>query len=206
MPMKKMFDKTKFAERLQALMNDCGDTTYALGEHLGLSPSLISRYLNGEHMAKPPTIQMMATKYNVNPVWLMGADVAKHDVANLKRAVAVPLYDASFKDVIDYVATMTGDGIDAATKALDDSMSGSRIYAGDTVLVRKSSGISSGNMYLIRFGGDVLIRRIYISGNSVFLRADNAKHPDVILSKKEYARVEMLGEVMSVIFDVIRSD
>lgn len=78
--MTKLFSRELFAERLKSLMEDNNDTIYTLAEHLGLSPSAISKYTNGNMSPKMTAIESMARKYDVNPIWLMGAELAEKRV------------------------------------------------------------------------------------------------------------------------------
>ena len=75
---KKAYDQEKFSERLMQLMSDNNDTIYSLAEFLHLSPSAISRYTSGNMTPKILTIEAIATKYGVNPTWLMGTNIEKY--------------------------------------------------------------------------------------------------------------------------------
>lgn len=70
-------NKEVFAKRLQKLMIDNKDTSYSLAKYLHLSTSIISRYVNGEVAPKFLTIESIAKKYNVNPLWLRGDEDAE---------------------------------------------------------------------------------------------------------------------------------
>ena len=74
---KKKILKENFAKRLKFLMEQHDETTYSIGEMLGMSNSTISRYLNLNMLPKKPTIKELARYFNINPVWLMGYDVSK---------------------------------------------------------------------------------------------------------------------------------
>lgn len=66
-------DRELFRERLIDLMSDHDDTTYSLGDGIGMSSATISRYTTGGiGEPKLPTIQAIAERYGVNPLWLMG--------------------------------------------------------------------------------------------------------------------------------------
>lgn len=61
-----------FPERLNQLLSEKNLTIYDLASMLGLSPATISRYVNGKMSPKLPTIEMIAMKLNINPLWLTG--------------------------------------------------------------------------------------------------------------------------------------
>lgn len=72
-------DLEVFAQRLQYLIDSTAETTYTLGEKLGLSAATISRYANAIMRPKVPTVIEMAKIFRVNPAWLMGYDVEMKD-------------------------------------------------------------------------------------------------------------------------------
>ena len=72
---KTIIDLKVFASRLQYLIDTSKETTYSLGEKLGLSPATISRYANGLMKPKIPVVISMAQVFGVNEAWLMGYDV-----------------------------------------------------------------------------------------------------------------------------------
>lgn len=203
MEAKKIFDKIKFAERLKTLMESHGDTTYSLSEYLGLSSSLITRYLNAEHMAKTPTIEKMATRYNVNPVWLMGANVTKHDISTKKRTKSIPVFDSfNYDNVINYEGVMSDEDINMAMISSDDSMSGSRIYKDDIVYFNDNKDFESGKLIVLWYEDKLIVRKLFDGGAKIYLTANNPQYPDIVLSKKEYKDSKILGEVIAVKFKV----
>lgn len=76
---KKTVNKEKFGNRLTQLMEEYNETTYSMAERFSLSSPTISRYMSGQMAAKVTTIQLMASYFQVNPIWLMGFDVPKHE-------------------------------------------------------------------------------------------------------------------------------
>ena len=76
---KNKVDLEVFAQRLQYLLDTTRETTYTVGEKLGLSAATISRYANAIMSPKVPTVIEMAKIFRVNPAWLMGYDVEMKD-------------------------------------------------------------------------------------------------------------------------------
>lgn len=77
MTKKLVVDKKIFAQRLKELMDEFNETVYSIAEVVHLTAPTISRYLNADMAAKITTIEVLARYFNVNPVWLMGGNVAK---------------------------------------------------------------------------------------------------------------------------------
>lgn len=65
--------KLLFPLRLKQLMEENNETIYTVSSVVNLSPSTISRYINGLMVPKLPTVHVLAQYFNVNPSWLMGA-------------------------------------------------------------------------------------------------------------------------------------
>lgn len=80
---KKTVNKEKFGNRLTQLMEEYNETTYSMAERFSLSSPTISRYMSGQMAAKVTTIQLMASYFQVNPIWLMGFDVPKHEKVSI---------------------------------------------------------------------------------------------------------------------------
>lgn len=70
-------NKEIMTQRLNEIMIEFDLNTYTLGEILHLSPSTISRYLNGKMAPKITAIEIIASRFNLNPAWVMGHDVEK---------------------------------------------------------------------------------------------------------------------------------
>lgn len=80
---KKTVNKEKFGNRLTQLMEEYNETTYSMAERFSLSSPTISRYMSGQMAAKVTTIQLMASYFQVNPIWLMGFDVPKQEKVSI---------------------------------------------------------------------------------------------------------------------------
>ena len=83
--MKNTVDLNVFAQRLTRLIDTTDETTYSLGDKLGLSPATISRYANGLMKPKVPTVASMAQIFGVNEAWLMGYDVPMKNEEKVRK-------------------------------------------------------------------------------------------------------------------------
>lgn len=94
--------KEIFAKRFSEMLDSSSETTYSIADRLSLTPASISRYANGIMAPKVPTVYMMASIFNVNPLWLMGYDAPK-----FQKDESSPLYSSeAMKLAKDY------DGLD----------------------------------------------------------------------------------------------
>lgn len=83
--MKNTVDLNVFAQRLSQLIDTTDETTYSIGDKLGLSPATISRYANAIMKPKVPTVVSIAQIFGVNEAWLMGYDVPMKDESKVRK-------------------------------------------------------------------------------------------------------------------------
>lgn len=65
-----------FSSRLTDLMASKGLTKTDIARICNINKSNVTRYCNGEYVARAGVVYEMAAKLNVDPAWLMGYDVA----------------------------------------------------------------------------------------------------------------------------------
>ena len=84
-------------------------------------------------------------------------------------------------------------------KMKDMSMIDSHICPGDNVIIRMANSVKNGDKVACVFKGtDSIIRRVYMNGNEVVLKADNTSglYPDIRLDK-EKDEFRIIGKVTS---------
>lgn len=109
---KKTVNKEKFGNRLTQLMEEYNETTYSMAERFSLSSPTISRYMSGQMAAKVTTIQLMASYFQVNPIWLMGFDVPKHEKVS---TTSTPISDYK-PEIMAYYNQLNAIGKETATE------------------------------------------------------------------------------------------
>lgn len=88
---------SSFPERFKELTQH---QTYAqVSDYLGISKTAVSYYLSGQRKPKQPTLKYIASKYGVNPLWLLGGDVPRDWVGEDRKGpgVASSLSDAALE-------------------------------------------------------------------------------------------------------------
>jgi transcriptional regulator with XRE-family HTH domain len=68
-----------FSERLKMLREEKNISVKELGEAVGTSGATISRYETGVHEPKSKMVRLLADYFDVNPAWLMGANVDRNN-------------------------------------------------------------------------------------------------------------------------------
>ena len=163
----------KSAERLKEAMHNRGIIAESLALESGVSKASISQYLNGHHAPSNINAGKMAEVLRVNPVWLMGFDVPKHQEATFSEpactskavsAIRIPIlgrvaagipFDA-IEEVIDYEeisADMARTGEYFGLQIKGDSMEPA-MSNGDTVIVRRQDDATDGEYVIAIVNGD----------------------------------------------------
>lgn len=203
--MGRFFNKEIFGKRLSGLMAENNDTTYSLGEHLGMSNTTISRYITGDITPKLPTVQAIAEKYGVNPSWLIGTEGASKyfdDSPTLKKipiigtiAAGSPILAQENIDGYEFVPESTY--VDFCLRVKGDSMIGARILDGDLVYIRKQPQVENGEIAAVIIDNEeATLKRFYKLNGNVVLRAENPNYTDRIFTKKDMKQVAILGKAI----------
>lgn len=87
-----------FAHRLSLAMQIRNIKATELHKKTGIAKSSISEYINGKYEAKQDGVYLISEALNVNPAWLMGADVPME-----RQAIPHKNIDEIPKDLKDFV-------------------------------------------------------------------------------------------------------
>jgi transcriptional regulator with XRE-family HTH domain len=93
-----------FSERLKQLREEQNISVKDLGERCGTSGATISRYETGVHEPKSNMVQKLADFFNVNPAWLMGADVNRNGEETIISYDNPVVFAHLDKDLQEFVA------------------------------------------------------------------------------------------------------
>ncbi len=198
------FDKVSFGKRLHSVMKEYGDTVYTLAEHLGMQPSTVSRYNNGQYVPKAPTLEMISRRYGVNPNWLMGENVPKvmpDTVSPVKEvpilgdvAAGLPIWAEENYD--GKALADPEDHVDFALRVRGDSMVGARIYNGDLVYVRRQPRVENGEIAVVLVENEATVKRVFDYPDKIVLRPENEAFSDMVYIKGDAPPISVLGKVI----------
>lgn len=110
------------------------------------------------------------------------------------------------KDIIAYeeVSKREYDQGDYFLKVVGDSMTGSRIYEGDLIFIKKTQDIVSGDIAVVLIQGDeVTVKRVILKDDLMILEATNPDYPTQYYNAEEVLMlpVEVIGKVLNVRVD-----
>jgi len=200
------FDKDLFRDRLSRLLADNGDTTYKLAAYIGMSAATVSRYTTGEIEApKLPTIEKIAQKYNVNPLWLMGQPGQDKYAGQAEKVNKIPIVGViaagmpmiAQENIEGYEYIPHDQHIDFCLRVKGDSMTGARILDGDTVYIRQQPEVENGEIAAVLIDNEnATLKRVYVLNGSVILRAENPNDPDQVFNRKEARGIKIIGKAI----------
>lgn len=201
----RIYNQAIFATRLSELMANSNDTIYTLGEYLHLSPSAISKYTNAEINPKQITIEKMAERYGVNPIWLMGANVDKYieKEDEGKRipvlgtiAAGAPILAQEHIEGYEYISSTYH--ADFCLRVKGDSMIGARMMDGDLVYIRKQADVENGEIAAVLIDKEeATLKRVFKVNGSIILHSENQNYQDRVFSKKDMKEVSIIGKAVA---------
>lgn len=209
----KMTNSMITAERLKQCRIKANQTLEQIGTLVGVHKTTVMRWEKGEtERIGLPTIQILSAYYNVNPAWLMGADVPMEEKQSipdgfqpLPRTIKRPrLGVISCGDPI--MSEENFDGYDDVPEHINcdftllcegDSMIGARICDGDTVYIKQQPTVDNGQIAAVLIDGtEKLLKRVYITDDSIVLQAENPAYPPRSFFKEDMNRVSIIGRAV----------
>lgn len=211
-----------FKDNLKILRKEASLTQEELAKNLRLAKSTISMYESGSREPDFETLEAIADFFNVDMDYLLGKsdiknryrqslDNKKFDIFSIPGIMPLPktvkrprLGAISCGDPImseenfeGYDNVPTDFNCDFTLKCEGDSMIGARINDGDIVYIKQQSTVENGQIAAVLIDGcEKLLKRVYISNDSVVLQAENPAYPPRVYSKEDMNRVSIIGRAI----------
>lgn len=199
-----------FADTLKKLRKERCLTQEQLAALLGISKSAISMYENGNREPNFEIEELIADFFNVDISYLRGkvTFVIPEGFSPLPKTVKKPrLGVISCGDPI--MSEENFDGYDDVSELINcdftlkcegDSMIGARINDGDVVYIKQQPVVDNGQIAAVLIdGSEKLLKRVYITDNSIILQAENPSYPPRVFSNDEMNKVSIIGKVVGFI-------
>lgn len=202
--------------RLTTLRNSKKKTQQDIADYLGVTRPAYTAYERGTRHPDYIMLQKIADYYDVTTDYLLGrSEISKPASNRLKPvkdffripvlghiAAGEPILAAEhIQDFVDIPSPGDYDPDELfMLKVKGDSMIGSRIYDGDTVLVKIQPEVENGEIAVVNVNGDeATLKKVKkLDNGQTLLIASNDKY-DPILVNHEGARI--IGKVIQVIFE-----
>lgn len=190
-----------FAERLKVLRKENKMSQQKLADLLGLGQSTIAMWEKGKNSPEYESLIKIANIFNVSIDYLAGQKTAKLPcripVLGYVRAGAPTEALEEVMDYEDITLSESEAGNYFALRIKGDSMA-PRMMEGDTVIVRKQSDCSSGDICVALVGsGDATVKKIIKKDTGIILMPLNTCYDPLVFTLKEIETfpVTIIGKV-----------
>lgn len=201
-------DIENIIKRLKRVIDNSGLSYVELEKRTGISKSALQRYANGSTKKVPiDVIQAIAKVTNVSDAWIMGWQTQSipEGFLTIPNTVKRPrLGVISCGDPI--MSEENFDGYDDVPEDIScdftlicegDSMIGARICDGDTVYIKQQPTVENGQIAAVLIDGtEKLLKRVYITEDSIILQAENPAYPPRSFFKEDMNRVSIIGRAV----------
>ena len=194
--------KQIFSRKLSRLLSDRGITQAELAELMGVAPSSVSSWCNGEKMPRMDKIEWIARNFNIMKTELLEEFTPPENILLLKKMKKVPLIGQiacgtpilAEENITDYVDLPGHIRADYALTCKGDSMINAGIRDGDIVYIRKQEEVENGQIAAVVVGDDeATLKRFYLVDGIVTLNAENPTYEPKIYVGEEVARIHVVG-------------
>ncbi len=174
-----------------------------VGEAAGVSKSTVSRWESG-------IIKKISLEKQQRLSHLFGINVPDYlDHHFFKPVIGVVKagYDLLADQAIDgyeEVSKREYDRGDYFLRVTGDSMTGSRIYDGDLIYVKKTQAVTSGDIAVVLINGaEVTVKRVILKDDLLILEATNPDYPTRYYNAEEVSTIpiQIIGKVLNVRVD-----
>jgi repressor LexA len=182
----------------------------------GIGKSAISSYLKGLYLPKQRSAHKLAKALHVNPLWLMGADVAMEDPlykapphpdlipvneGNIRRIPILGDIAAGVPSAIDqeyesFIELSEPCKADFALRVSGDSMA-PLLMKGDIVYIRQQDDVDDGQIAAVIIDDESTLKHVYHQPDGLLLISENAsKYPPMTYSFSDHSCIRIIGLVV----------
>ena len=101
------------------------------------------------------------------------------------------------RDFESYVEAGSDLRADFAVRARGDSMINARIHDGDIVFIREQPIVENGEIAAVCIDDEATLKRVYISGKTVTLVAENPAYEPIVYQLDETLNIRILGKAIA---------
>lgn len=217
----KMKEKNIIAgARLKECRKSAGKTLEQIGTLCGVHKTTVMRWEKGEiEKVGLPTIQLLASFYNINPAWLSGFDVPMRNIPDelpdniisIPKFKEVPLLGTiacgepilATENIEMFIKVDESIPADFALKCKGDSMINARIFDGDIVYIRQQSDVDDGEIAAVLIGDEATLKKVHKFPNKIVLSPCNPMYDDLVYSNEQLDEIRILGKAVA-FFSIIR--
>ena len=210
-----MEQQESFGRRLRQIMRERGLNYEAFGKVLDMRPQTLNRYVLDQREPKAQVVLEMAGKLGVDPLWLLGCDVAREGPGNREEGGRrVPIYGGipggarALEDQAPegYAAADVADGGGYCyLRVAGEELSSAGIRPGDLVLLRLQESAKTGQLAACQVGLEPgSLQRYSQQGEFIILQPEHPASQPRILSVEEFitGSARILGVAVRLVCDL----
>ncbi len=115
-------------------------------------------------------------------------------------AAGIPIWaEQNFEDHLPIPPALFGGGELFALHVRGDSMTGAGIRNGDIAVIQRQDGVENGEIAAVLIEQEATLKRVYLSSNSLVLKADNPAFEDLRYAKGKSDLIRILGRYQGII-------
>ena len=196
-----------------------GMSAEQVAEKLGISPSTVYRYENGEiEKMGIDKLEPIAAAIQTTPAYLMGWAESEQPgalPANINPLPAMKEWQVLgatacgkplHRELLDETILAPADiKADIVFRCVGDSMINARIFDGDAVFIHLQPEVENGQIAVVRVGDEYTLKRVYVFDDYVELRAENPTVKTILLRGPELApdNYEIVGLAVAFLSTVL---
>lgn len=197
-------------QRMKIRRKELGLSAERVAEILGISPSSVYRYENGDIEKVPgDLLEPIAKALQITPAYLMGWESPDSslpaNIVPMPDTYKVPLIGTivcgqpiwAVENADEVVEVPEYIHADFALRCKGDSMINARIFDGDIVYIHSQPEVEPGQIAAVRVGDKATLKKVYYSGQRLILRAANPLYDDWEYEGPALENVEILGKAVA---------
>lgn len=211
LPLKKVI-----SDNIKRLMKERGWTQLKTSEMSGISKSTLSDYINCKTLINPGNVEKLAKAFNVkksdiDPSFNLESEDSKNKgtILNFTKIPIVGTVSCgngvvAYEDIEGYEdvpSNWLNGGEYFFLRAKGDSMINARIMDGDLLLIRRQDDVENGEIAVVLIDDEVVLKRIYKTGDNVILQSENPKYQPIILTKGNMGNIRIIGKLKKVVLN-----
>jgi repressor LexA len=115
-------------------------------------------------------------------------------------AAGIPIWaEQNFEDHLPIPPALFGGGELFALHVRGDSMTGAGIRNGDIAVIQRQDGVENGEIAAVLIEQEATLKRVYLSSNSLVLKADNPAFEDLKYAKGKSDLIRILGRYQGIV-------
>lgn len=198
-----------FGKRLKKARTDNNLTQKQLGELIGARHNSVSNWENDQNKPDATTIEILCRVLSISPSYLIGGDyfndfdnvepIPRQNTKKLPVLGEIACGEPIFcnQEYDDYIEADENIKADFALRAKGDSMVNARILDGDIVFIKTQPQVENGEIAAVIIDNDATLKRVYISGDTVTLVAENPRYAPIVYNTKKNDDIRILGKAVA---------